>query len=69
MSNFSVGDLVSHEYSISGFDDLRYETIVGIVTQILEPSYDDRGMRIYVKWQLGGFSYEKESDLKKLGSI
>ena len=67
MSPFSVGDLVLREIPYSGFDGLKVESLVGVVTEVLEPSYEDRGIRIRVKWQLGDFSYEKEGDLKKLG--
>jgi len=62
MGRLRVGDTISlHK---TNPDKIRKP--VGIIIEILEPQIYDRGRRILIMWQSGGFSYEKESMLKKL---
>jgi hypothetical protein len=60
MGKLRVGDTISLCKISKG------KTRIGIIIEILEPQIYDRGRRILIVWQSGGFSYEKDSMLKKL---
>jgi hypothetical protein len=63
MGRLRVGDTIRlHEPFPPNTNKIR----VGIIIEVYEPQIYDRGRRILIIWQGGGFSYEKESMLRKL---